>query len=101
MESVNYHRPHRAVIRSKVKMQLLEAVDDCLEWNEPFDDTLLKDLATSLFQSNRYRGFFETYHSKQEVNEIEDQMAQELAAIYQNILKRHQDPLVQSLNALL
>lgn len=101
MELVDSHRPHRAVIRCKAKMQLMETADDCFRWNDPFDDTLLKDLAAGLFQSQQYRVFFEQQHSKSEVKEVEDRLAEELASTYRNILKRHQDPVVQSLNALL
>jgi hypothetical protein len=102
MELVDRHRPHRAVIRCKAKMQLLEIADESFDWDKPFDDALLKELATSLFQSNRYRVFFETFLSQHEAKEVEDQLAQELADTYQTIVKRrHEDPVVQSLNALL
>lgn len=101
MELVNRHRPHRAVIRCKAKMRLLEAIDENFDWEQPFDDGLLKDLATSLFQSNQYRGFFENGLSKQEAKDVEDRLAQAIADTYGEILQRHQDPIVQSLNALL
>ncbi|MBE9138495.1 hypothetical protein IQ254_15070 [Nodosilinea sp. LEGE 07088] len=101
MELVNRHRPHRSVIRCKAKMQLLETNDDCLGWREPLDDALLKELAVGLFQAAPYRIFFEKGHSKAEVKAVEAQLAQELAETYRSISKRCQDPLVQSLNALL
>ncbi|XGV95155.1 MAG: hypothetical protein ACAF41_20700 [Leptolyngbya sp. BL-A-14] len=101
MELVNRHRPHRAVIRCKAKMLLMEAIDENFDWEHPFDEALLKELATGLFQSNQYRGFFENGLSKQEAKAVEDQLAQELADTYRKILQRHQDPIVQSLNALL
>jgi vacuolar-type H+-ATPase subunit C/Vma6 len=82
-------------------MQLLETADDCFGWDAPFDDTLLKELATGLFQSSQYQVFFEQCHSKAEAKAVEDRLAQELADTYRSILKRHQDPVVQSLNALL
>lgn len=101
MELANRHRPHRAIIRCKAKMHLLETIDDNFDWDEPFDDALLKELAESLFQSSQYQVFFENCLSKQEAKAIEDQLARELADTYQSILQRHQDPVVQSLNALL
>jgi hypothetical protein len=82
-------------------MQLLETADNSLNWHEPFDDTLLQELATGLFQSSQYQVFFEQAHSKHEVKEVEDRLAQELAETYRSILERHQDPVVQRLNALL
>jgi hypothetical protein len=101
MDLVNRHRPHRAVVRCKAKMQLMEATVDCFNWDQPFDETLFGELATDLFQSSQYQIFFERCHSKQEVQDVEDRLAQDLANTYMSILKRHQDPVVQSLNALL
>ena len=101
MEPANCHRPHRAVIRCKAKMLLLENIDDNFNWDEPFDDSLLKELAEGFFQSSQYQVFFEKSHSRQEAKEAEDRFARELAETYQTILERHQDPVVQSLNALL
>lgn len=82
-------------------MQLMETADDCFGWDAPFDDTLLKELATGLFQSSQYQVFFAQHHSKSEAKAVEDRLAQELADTYRTILKRHQDPIIQSLNALL
>ncbi|PSB24199.1 hypothetical protein [Stenomitos frigidus] len=101
MELVNRHRPHRTVIRCKAKMRLLETIDENFDWEHPFDDTLLKELATGLFQSSQYQVFFENYLSKQKAKDVEDRLAQELADTYRSILQRHKDPVVQSLNALL
>lgn len=101
MEFVNRYRPHRAVIRCQAKMQLLETADDCQIWGEHLDETLLKELAASLFQAQSYRIFFEECHSKHEVNEVEAMLAQELADTYRTIVSRSQHPVVQSLNSLL
>ena len=101
MELVNRYRPHRAVVRCKAKMQLLETIDKNFDWDKPFDDVLLKELATSLFQSSRYQVFFEKCHAKQEAKDVEDRLAGEIAATYRTILQRHHDPIVQNLNALL
>lgn len=101
MESVNHYRLHRAVIRCKAKMQLLETANDYSDWDKPFDDALFKELAMGIFQSNQHQVFFEKYYSKHEAKEMEDRLAQELADTYRSILNRHQDPVVQRLNALL
>ncbi|XHX80115.1 MAG: hypothetical protein RBJ76_09370 [Stenomitos frigidus ULC029] len=101
MAPVNYHRPHRSVIRCKAKMHLLETVDDSFDWDEASIDLLLRELSTSLFQSSQYQVFFERTHSPQEAKEVEDQLAKELAETYWSLLQRQQDPIVQSLNALL
>ncbi|MBW4469761.1 MAG: hypothetical protein KME45_05080 [Stenomitos rutilans HA7619-LM2] len=101
MELANRHRPHRAVVRCKAKMLLLETIDEQFDWDCPFDDTLLKELATGLFQSRQYQLCFEKCLSKQEAQSVEDQLANALADTYRNLLQRHQDPIVQRLNALL
>jgi hypothetical protein len=98
-----HHRPHRAAIRFKAKVQLLETTDeffgtgDCCESSNP----LLEDLAATLFQSRQYRVFYEQPHSKREAKQAEDRLAQELAETYQQIMRHRQNPVVQSLNALL
>ena len=102
MELVNHRRPHRAIVRCKAKMQLLKMADDCLDWNEPGIDTLLEELAATLFQSDRYWLLYKQCHSTQEAQEAEDRLANELAtATYRMISKLRQDPVVQSFNALL
>lgn len=82
-------------------MQLLETADDCFDGNEILDDTLVKELATALFQSDQYRIFFEKGHSKQAVKEVEEKLSQKLADTYRSLLVRSKDPLVQRLNTLL
>lgn len=101
MESVNLHRPHRAVIRCKANMLLLETANDYSDSNGSIDEALLKELSKPLFRSKKYQIYFEQGHPKQIVNEVEDQLAQELAETYRSIQKRHQDPFVQHLNSLL
>jgi hypothetical protein len=100
MELVN-HRPKRAVIRCKAKMQLLEAADDCSTWHEPIAEALLEELAATLFQSNRYQTLYQQCRSKLEANEVGDRLATELAESYRQIMKRRQDPVVQNFNILL
>lgn len=99
MESLNHH-PKRAVIRCQAKMQL-ETADDCFEWHEPIVETLLEELAATLFQSNRYQALYQQCRSKLEANEVGDRLARELAESYRQIMQRRNDRVVQGFNALL
>jgi hypothetical protein len=102
MELVNHpHRPNRTVIRCKAKMQLLDSMTDCAEWIEPDFDTLLSELATTLFQSDRYQQMYQQCRSKQEAQMVGDRLVNELAQTFQAIVERQQDPVVQHLNTLL
>jgi glutamate-1-semialdehyde aminotransferase len=101
MEQVNYKRPHRMMICGKAKMQILQAADASYEWFEEVDDRLLKELAATLFQSERYQVLFARCQSKPDVIQTEDQLVNELVATYQQVLERQRDPIVQGLNALL
>jgi len=100
MELVN-HCPKRAVIRCKAKMQLLEAADHSFGWDEPVANTLFEELATTLFQSHRYRALYQQCRSKLEARKVGDQLAHELAESYRHVMQRQQDSVVQSFNALL
>ncbi|MBW4657975.1 MAG: hypothetical protein KME15_04825 [Drouetiella hepatica Uher 2000/2452] len=97
------HRPHRAAIRFKAKMQLLETTDEFFGTDDCFESAnpLLEELAATLFQSRQYLVFYEQHHSKQEAKQAEDRLAQELAGIYLQVMRHRQNPVVQSLNALL
>jgi hypothetical protein len=102
MELVNsHHRPHRAVIRCKVKIQLLETADDGFEWAEPGAEALLEELAATLFQSDRYRAMYEQCRSRNEAERVGDRLVNELVETYRHIWTRRQDPVVQSFNTLL
>jgi hypothetical protein len=102
MELVNsHHRPHRAVIRCKVMIQLLEMADDCFESIEPGENALLEELAATLFQSERYRAMYQQCRSRLEAEGVGDRLVNELVETYRDILKRRQDPVVQSFNTLL
>jgi hypothetical protein len=98
MESVNYNRPHRAVIRCKAKMRLLQIADECFE---AVDDTLLKELAATLLHSNYYQMLYQQCQSKQEAKSADTKLVSELVETYQQISKRQSDPRVLRLNALL
>jgi vacuolar-type H+-ATPase subunit C/Vma6 len=81
-------------------MQLMQTVDDCCEWSEP-DETLLKELAETLFQSSRYRTLYAQCQSQQDGSDLERVLINELVETYQEISNRQQASIVQRLNALL
>ncbi len=102
MESAGY-LPMRAVVRCKAKQRLLQMQDE-LETDERFDtidEHLFKEIASTLFQSDRYQSLYHAYRSKREALAVEDQLAAELVEIYQTIALQQQNTLVQRLNALL
>ncbi|MDX2216651.1 MAG: hypothetical protein SFY66_25530 [Oculatellaceae cyanobacterium bins.114] len=98
-DSVGSAYPMRALVRHKAKAKLLEGVelqDDC----PLVDEALLRDLATTLFQSNQAQELYAQCHSRQEADEVENRFAAELVDIYQQIKRQKTDPLVQLLNEL-
>ena len=101
MESVNYIRPMRSVIRCKAKMQLLQAASDPTAEPLCISDELLRELAATVFNSSRYQTLLQYCRSQSDADAIEDRVAAELAETYQYIRQRQQDPVVQRLNALL
>jgi hypothetical protein len=92
--------PIRAFIRHKAKMQI---IGNSLTQNfcPDFDEELLKDLSKTLLQSNKVKELYRPYRSRDEANMAEDEIATELAAVYKHVKQQQDDPLVQSLNALL
>jgi hypothetical protein len=100
MELAGDSYPVRAFIRHKAKMRVLEAESmgiGCVAFDEP----LLQDLSTTLFQSERGAAVFIAYPSRQAAEAIEDQFALELAEIYRHIKQRKANAQVQRLNSLL
>ena len=101
MELVNSHHPRRAILRCKAKMQLLQAADDnCFDWSAA-NHALLNSLAATLFESTHYQALYQGCQSKQQASLIDQQLVAELVSTYQQLIERQQDPVVQSLNALL
>ncbi len=100
MEPVNYRRPHRAIIRCKAKMQLLQTVNDCLDWFEE-NDILLKELAATLFYSDYYQALYERCQSQKDTNDADTALIEELVQTYLTISQHKLNPVVQRLNALL
>jgi hypothetical protein len=100
MDFVNYKRPHRAIVRSKAKLQLLQSAEVDFQWSET-DDALLNDLATTLFQSDQYQTLYSQCQSKPDMHKINRQLITELVETYRQLSERKQDGIIQRLNALL
>lgn len=100
MEPVNHRRPHRAIIRCKAKMQLLQTVNDCSDWFEE-NDILLKELAATLFYSARYQALYERCESQTDTNNTDEILIKELVQTYHHVAQRQLNPVIQRLNALL
>lgn len=89
----------RAVIRAKAKQQLITQAQEPLFI--AIDECLFRELAATLFQAGHCQAIYQPCATKADATTVEDEVALELATIYQNITQQQQDPLVQSLNALL
>lgn len=92
--------PMRTLVRHKAKAQLITNVefqDNC----PALDEALLRDLATTLFQSRQAQELYQQCSSRPEADEIENRFANELVATYQQIKQRQADPLIQRLQQLL
>ncbi|MBD2461320.1 hypothetical protein H6G89_09700 [Oscillatoria sp. FACHB-1407] len=92
--------PMRALVRHKAKAKLIEGIefqDDC----PLVDEDLLRDLATTLFQSKQAQDLYTQCHSRHEADEIENRFATELVETYKQIKQQEANPLVQLLNGLL
>lgn len=81
-------------------MQLIQSFTDQAEWFEP-DDLLLKELATTLFHSQRYQTLYQHCQSPQDANHIDATLIDELVRNYHQVSERKLTPVVQRLNALL
>jgi len=65
------------------------------------DRVLLKDLATTLFNSPQGAAVYAAYATREEAAAVEESLAIELASIYQQVKQRQADPTIQRLNHLL
>ncbi|HIK18077.1 MAG TPA: hypothetical protein IGS53_22705 [Leptolyngbyaceae cyanobacterium M33_DOE_097] len=92
--------PMRAIIRCKVKQQMLADVD-VTEMCMPVDEPLLKDLTNSLFGSSYYLQRFSNARSQDEIETISNEMATEVLMTYRQIMMNATDPMIQKLNDLL
>ncbi|GAB4142197.1 MAG: hypothetical protein Fur0046_18550 [Cyanobacteria bacterium J069] len=66
-----------------------------------FDESLLQDLSTTLFQSERGAPVFVAYPNRQAAEAIEDRFALELAETYRYIKQKQASKQIQRLNRLL
>ncbi|MGG6293200.1 hypothetical protein ACQ4M4_02160 [Leptolyngbya sp. AN02str] len=100
MELTNYSYPMRAAIRYKAKTQIL-AEQAKLTDSPTIDDALLRELASTVFRSERGKAVFCAYPTHAEAEDIENRFAAELVVAYQMIQRNQAEPLVQRLNQLL
>lgn len=101
MDLANSVYPMRAVIRCKVKIQLLQLAYAQGVVPEPVNESLLKDIAATWFRSDSYEALVQPCRSKREAAAVEDQIAREIAATYQTIVQQQESALIQRLNSLL
>jgi len=83
-------------------MHLLQAAFEQDESvSSPVNEDLINELAATLFNSGSYQNLSQPCDSRQQADDIEEQVALKLAETYQQLHKRQQEPLVQQLNRLL
>lgn len=99
MELASYF-PKRVFVRYRAKVQLQTDAASMLI-PECIDEELIKEISTTLFQSEMYRSLYSQCRSKQEAATITDQMVDELVRTYKQIKQQQQNPLIQQLNSLL
>lgn len=94
--------PMKAVVCCRVKQALLKDFEpDLQSWPAPFDDQLIKELTTTLYQSDDYRNRYATCTSKAAAAAIAADMVTDIAATYREIEARKQDEQIQQLNDLI
>lgn len=90
----------RSVVRCRAKQRLL--IDpDYSEAIESIDDSLLKELAATLFQANRYHPLTAGCGSELELVNLENAFVAELVATYLTLWQLRSQPIIQQLNSLL
>lgn len=94
------HYPMRKFIRRKAKEQLLNSLSTDQACQE-FDQQLFGEIAANIFTAQQGLTLDQPCQSRREADEVENRLVAELVTTYQQIKLRQQDPLVQSLNALL
>jgi vacuolar-type H+-ATPase subunit C/Vma6 len=100
VELANSFYSLRSVLRCRVKQRLL--IDpDYAEAIESIDDDLLKELAATLFQTERYHRLIEGCDSAQELANLENTVVAELVATYLTVWQQRSQPIIQQLNSLL
>ncbi len=90
----------RSVIRCRAKQRLL--IDpDYSESIESIDDSLLEELAATLFQTQRYQPLIAGCDSEPELVHLENALIAELVATYLTLWHQRSQPMIQHLNSLL
>ncbi|MEM9818641.1 MAG: hypothetical protein AAF827_19830 [Cyanobacteria bacterium P01_D01_bin.6] len=101
MESISM-MPMKAVMACRVKQSLLKGFDaDVQPWPTAFDDRLIKDLTTTLYQSDEYRNRYAACSSKAAAASIAADMVADIATTYRQIEARKQYEHIQQLNDLM
>lgn len=91
--------PRRSIIKCKAKLHLLNDPQVGTA-AMPLDETLVDEIAETVFQSDRYPSLHQV-HRPGVKQAIESQVAAEVVIHYKRIKLQQFDPLVQQLNALL
>ncbi|MCY7392154.1 MAG: hypothetical protein LH647_11930 [Leptolyngbyaceae cyanobacterium CAN_BIN12] len=100
MKLTNSFYSMRSVIRCRAKQRLL--IDpDYSAAIETIDDGLLKELAATLFQVERYQPLIAGCDCEQELVNLENAFVAELVATYLTFWQQRSQPMIQQLNALL
>lgn len=99
MELVSFYSM-RSVLRCRAKQRLL--IDpDFSDAIESIDDSLLKELASTLFQTKRYQPLIAGCDSELELVSLENGLIAELVATYLTLWQQRSQPMIQHLNSLL
>lgn len=102
MDSGRSIYPMRAVIRCKAKQAIMaRSIANNQTFDEPLDEVLFQEIATTWFKSKRYDVMYRNCLSAADSLQIEDRVASELAETYQQIKAQQRNTTVQQLNALL
>ncbi|MEB3355198.1 MAG: hypothetical protein VKK04_00525 [Synechococcales bacterium] len=68
---------------------------------EALDESLLRDIASTLFHPSRHPELYESCESRSTAMEIESAIAAEIVNTYKHIKRKEYDPAIQELNSLL
>ena len=100
MELAHDSYPVRAFIRHKARMKILHANGDT-KLCPTIDQTLLRELTETLFQSQKGNAIYAPYPSRKAAEAIEERFADEIATTYRHILSQRANSQIQWLNTLL
>jgi hypothetical protein len=92
--------PIRLFVRHKAHQQVSEALQK-LTPARTIDPVLLQDVTNTVLQPQANPSIYQSYGSRAEAEEIEEQAADAIANAYLRIIQRQQSDDVQQLNLLL